>query len=221
MRNKYLERELTNNFSEHEIFENIEEKDMEETKRKIKCLPFANILVEFDMEKIKNSKLLNMYPQGSEESIKIWDRFVAIQIWKSFHKKEENEQENIILNGTEEEYLNNEETLPNSDGFKLWTSIVNMVVRVHFVIKDCKNKDLYNAVCSYLDDKIHATMIYCDSAFVCKVKQDEYQEKQWLWNIYDYKIFDGFNEGMESAKIRARKILPDKPKQMVKTYEKI
>lgn len=216
MKNKYLERELKQSVLDipgHEIFENVGEEDLEKIEEKIKHYPFTNLVIDFDIQKINNSKLLNMYPFGSKESIKIWDRLVAIKILKRIDKNRDNtyleEQEEFIYNATEEEYKEvmfaNSNAGIGSNGVKLLMSITNTAYRLYFIIKECKNKALYNAVSSYLDDKVNDTVVCCEGSFICKVKQDEYIEEQWLWDIYDYKIFDGFNEGKESSKLRKEK----------------
>lgn len=206
MKNKYLKIELEKlvlDISGHQIFENVDEQDLEELKEKIKQFPFTNIVIEFDMEKINNSKLLNMYPYGSKESIEIWDRFVAIEISKILHNVDN--KENCIYNMTEREYLEEKDNLVTSNHVKFFISIVNMPIRIYFIIKGCKNKVLYSAISSYLDEQVHETMICCDDKFILKAKDENKEE--WLWNLYDYKFFDGFNDGMESSKMRSNKVL--------------
>ena len=227
MDNKYLERELDKDILEkiqHEIFENVNKKDLDKLKEKIKDLPFKNIIVEFDMEKINNSKLLNMYPYGSSKSLNIWDQFVAIQVLKAFKKEINDEieyiekEEDIIYNAGEKEYLESA-IITYSNGVKFLFGMMNMLIGIHFIIKE-NNKALCNAVSSYLDEDSPITMIYCNNNFIYKVKNKDSLKENWLWDIYDYKLFDGFNEGIDSKKIRKEKVTPDKPKQLTKVLNK-
>ena len=233
MINGYLERELKHNISNHEIFECLTKQDIQDLqkiKASLSDLPLNNILIEFDIERINNSKLLNMYPYNSTENKFIWDRFVAIQVLKAIRKKHNEdisyleEQEDIIYNSTDEKCLEtifaNSNAGINSDGVKQLISITNTVYRMHFIIKECKNKSLYEAVSSYLDSQA-VIMIYCDDKFMIKVKPEGYRKAHWIWNVYDYMFFDGFNDGMESAKLRNEKVLSDNPKQMEKKYEEV
>lgn len=220
MINKYLERELKENFSSNEVFECLPKEDLEQIKNFLNQTPLADLLVEFDEEKLKNSKLLNLYPHDSEENIKIWEELVAIKILKAYLEKFKGnttdlaEQEEFIYNRTEEEYKMmlsaNGNARINSDKIKSLIYMTNTAFRLNFVIKGCKNKSLYNAVSSYLDDKQPTTMIYCNDNFIFKVPSNEHSEKKWPWDVYDYIFFDKFNDGIESSKMRSNKVLNKK-----------
>jgi len=221
MINRYLEKEIKENISINEIFESQKVEDLEEIKKIYNQTPTTNILIEFDIEKINKSKLLNMYSYNSTENKFIWDRFVAIQVLKAIRKKHNDdisyleEQEELIYNCNEEEYLEtiftNSNAGINSDGVKQLMSITNTLYRIHFIIRECENKSLYNAILAYLD--IQPVMVYTDSNFkVKKVKMEDLEEHN-IWDVYNYTIYNGLEAGIKSAKYRT--------KQKVKKYEEV
>lgn len=209
MNNKYLERELKTNISNHELFECQTGDDLDNIKTFLeKRNLITEIIVNFDTEKIENSLLLNIFPYESEENRLIWNQFVAIQIMKELKKelnlevdKDLEEQETIIYKGSKEDYFNYEKNIPTSENIKMLINIVNTPIRIHLILKWYTNKYLHNAISEYLEhDLKFNTMVYSD---------------RYLEKIENSKIsYIKFNKLEEGINI-------NKEKQKVKIYEEV
>lgn len=209
MNNKYLERELTKNISNHELFECQTYNDLDNIKPFLeKNNLLTEIIVEIDYKKIENSLLLNIFPYESNENKLIWRQFIAVQIMKELRKelylkrsKELEEQETLIYKGTKEDYLNYQKTIPIDCDIKELISLVNTPIRIHLIIKCYNDKYMYEAISEYLEsDLCFNTMVYSD---------------RYLTQLEKNKIkYIKFNKLTEGKYI-------DSSKQKVKKYEEV
>ena len=209
MNNKYLERELKTNISNHELFECQTGDDLDNIKTFLeKRNLITEIIVNFDTEKIENSLLLNIFPYESEENRLIWNQFVAIQIMKELKKelklevdKDLEEQETIIYKKSKEDYFNYEKSIPTSEDIKMLISIVNTPIRIHLILKWYSNKYLHKEILEYLKNNLNFnTMVYSDRYFE-EIENDE----------ISYIKFNKLEEGINI----------NKEKQKVKKYEEV
>lgn len=208
MNNKYLERELKENIVDCEIFECQTYHDLDNIKNFLKQNQLlTEVIVEFDIDKIKNSILLHLFPYESKENQLIWNQFVAIQILKELKNKlniannsDIEEQEYLIYNEREDSYLNYKKRIPTIDDVKKLISKNKTPIRLHLLLKWTNDKDLYRTVVEYLTNNIYFnTMIYSNSYF------KEFETKDEI----NYLKFTKFEEGYYINN------------QKVKKYEKV
>ena len=208
MNNKYLERELKENIVDCEIFECQTYHDLDNIKNFLKQNQLlTEVIVEFDIDKIKNSTLLHLFPYESQENQLIWNQFVAIQILKELNNQlniannsDIEEQEHLIYNEREDGYLNYKKRIPTIDDVKKIISKNKTPIRLHLLLKWTNDKDLYRTVVEYLTNNIYFnTMIYSNSYF------KEFETKDGI----NYLRFIKFEEGYYINN------------QKVKKYEKV
>lgn len=229
MINKFLERELKQNKTNHEIFKNQKYGDLRKVKEILENKnSLQDILIEFDIDTINNVHLLYCFPYDSYDQKRIWEHFVSIEIMKKLEEKylvnsdhDLSEEEKYILSGNidnTEDYLKVEEVLLNRNDVLETIKNLNLLdLRLHFLIRWCKSSCLCDEISNYLrEDLPFVTMVYSDYPFyTVQVKPDGYKEKHYIWEVYDYIEFNEFNEGCSSNKTRRKKVLPDIPKQKV------
>lgn len=221
MINKHLERELKNIISKHEVFEVQTYQDLNSIDPFLKNNKISTeVLIEFDDEKIANSRLLYTFPYNSYENNLIWDQFIAIQVMKKLrialnldYDYDLEEQEQIIYNSSKETYFNYEKDFTSSNDIKTLISMVNTPIRLHFLIKWYRSECLFDALSTYLENNLpFTTMIYSGVSFnVKKLHQPEHIEKE----LPNYVLFNKFETGKSSVKIEI------KEKQKVKRYEEV
>lgn len=215
MNNKYLERELKHNLSTNEIFECQTCHDLDNIRTFLKENKLlTEVIVEFDSEKIKNSRLLRTFQYESYENDLIWEQFVAIQLMKELRKElnmkvnsDLDEQEQIIYNASKESYMAYEKCMPTSNDVKELISMVNTPIRLHFLLRWCNDKCLCDSLMKYLIKGLcFSTMIYSDRYF-----NSTQFEKQEVGIEYYYIKFNKLEEGSYI----------NNSKQKVKKYEEV
>ena len=226
MKNQWLEREIKENQQNHELFTHQRKEDLKIGRSLIEKESPQDILVELKKENILDKEMLYEFALELDENEKVWDHFVAIETMKATNQKypgvdvSDLESEEFFLKGNNREaYLAVERDLITKE--EVFETIEKLGVpnlRIHFFIDGCYSSYLTDALSAYLADNLaFHTMIYSDAAFyTCQVQPEGYSNKVWLWSVYDYVKFDRDNKGIQSSKMRTKKILPDKGTE--KTY---
>lgn len=232
MINKHLEKELKYNKKNHEIFQNQEYRDLKEITEVLHNQSNSNdLLVEFSPENHGRIPLLYTFPFDSYEHKRIWEHFIALEIMKNLTEKYQvdvghnlKEEELLLQSGNidkQDNYLNHEENIVNRNDVLTTIKELNLPnLRIHFLIRWCKSSSLCDEISNYLEDNLpFITMVYHDFPFyTVQVKPDGYNERHWIWEVYDYIKFDELEQGVDSSKIRIKKILPEREKQKVKKH---
>lgn len=227
MENKILLRELENKEKVHEIFEHQISKDLKELSKVIKKEHPNDLLVIFNPEeywekvekiiyketvdyrygKTKNSALVQ------QTAMKILDQYIALKIFENLSTKNipltlfSNEDRlNIFKRGDYVAYEMFKDKMPNSDDVKeIVTLDENAPSRIHFIVNGIKSNSLCDALCTYLDNTTtFATRIYLspNGMYTATVKQND--KPVFLWEAYDYMIFDEDKEGYKSEPYRPK-----------------
>ena len=227
MENKILLRELENKEKVHEIFEHQNSRDLKELAKVIKKEHPNDLLVIFNPEeywekvekiiyketvdyrygKTKNSALVQ------QTAMKILDQYIALKIFENLSTKNipltlfSNEDRlNIFKRGDYVAYEMFKDKMPNSDDVKeIVTLDENAPSRIHFIVNGIKSNSLCDALCTYLDNTTtFATRIYLspNGMYTATVKQND--KPVFLWEAYDYMIFDEDKEGYKPEPYRPK-----------------
>ena len=227
MENKILLRELENKEKVHEIFEHQISKDLKELSKVIKKEHPNDLLVIFNPEeywekvekiiyketvdyrygKTKNSALVQ------QTAMKILDQYIALKIFENLSTKNipltlfSNEDRlNIFKRGDYVAYEMFKDKMPNSDDVKeIVTLDENAPSRIHFIVNGIKSNSLCDALCTYLDNTTtFATRIYLspNGMYTATIKRNG--KPVFLWEAYDYMIFDEDEEGYKPEPYRPK-----------------
>lgn len=226
MINKYLERELKENLLNHEIFEHQANEDLTSIRTFLdQGSSLTEIIVEFDGEKIANSKLLYTFPYDSYKNNLIWEQLVAIQIMKQLgNKLNKNfrsnlcEMESLIYESTKEDYLIYKDKLPTREDIMRIIGSSNTVIRLHFIIQYLHSDSLCDELSKYITGYYPITMIYSDCEFYTEsVRVQNHEPKISIYDACNYFLFREFEEGENSKVI----MMEQERKQKVKRYEEV
>ena len=227
MENKILLRELENKENVHEIFEHQISKDVKELAKVIKKEHPNDLLVMFDPKEYKDKvekiifKETEEYRYGKtmnsaleqQTAMKIVDQYIALKVLENLSTK--NTPLNLFFNenrldifkrGDYVAYEMFKDKMPNSDEVKeILTLDENAPNRIHFIVNGIKSNSLCDALCTYLDNSTtFATRIYLspNGMYTATVKQNG--KPVFLWEAYDYMIFDGGEEGYKPEPYRPK-----------------
>lgn len=227
MENKILLRELENKENVHEIFEHQISKDVKELAKVIKKEHPNDLLVVFNpeeyWEKVEKiiSKETEEYRYGKtknsalvqQTAMKILDQYIALKIFENLSTKNtplnlffNEDRLNIFKRGDFVAYEMFKDKIPNSDEVKeILTLDENAPTRIHFIVNGIKSNSLCDALCTYLDNSTtFATRIYLspNGMYTATVKRNG--KPVFLWEAYDYMIFDGGEEGYKPEPYRPK-----------------
>ncbi len=227
MENKMLLRELENKEKVHEIFEHQISKDLKELAKVIRKEYPNDLLVIFNpeeyWEKVEKiiSKKTEEYRYGKtmnytlvqQTAMKIVDQYIALKILENLSTKNtpltlffNEDRLNIFKTGDYAAYEMFEDKMPNSDDVKeILTLDENAPTRIHFIVNGIKSNRLCDALCTYLDNSTtFATRIYLspNGMYTATVKQNG--KPVFLWEAYDYMIFDEDKEGYKPEPYRPK-----------------
>lgn len=218
MENKKLLRELENKQKVHEIFEHQISKDLRELAKVIKKEYPEDLLVIFNPEEYWE-KVENIIYKETEDfrfgetkdstlvqqiTAKILDQYIALKVLENLSTK--NTPLNLCFNearldifkrGDYVAYEMFKNKMPDSDYVKeMLTLDENAPTRIHFIVDGIKSNKLCDALCTYLNSSTtFATRIYLspNGLYTATVKREG--KAVWLWEAYDYMIFDEDKEG--------------------------
>lgn len=227
MENKILLRELENKEKVHEIFEHQISKDLNELAKVIKKEHPNDLLVVFNTEEYweKAEKIISKeteeyrygktrnYALVQQTAMKIVDQYIALKIFENLSTKNtplnlffNEDRLNIFKRGDFVAYEMFKDKIPNSDEVKeILTLDENAPTRIHFIVNGIKSNSLCDALCTYLDNSTtFATRIYLspNGMYTATVKQNG--KPVFLWEAYDYMIFDGGEEGYKPEPYRPK-----------------
>ncbi len=220
MENKFLLRELENKEKIHEIFEHQTSGDLNELTKIIKRDYPNDLLVSFDpneyWEKVETiiSRETEIYRYGEkknsalvqQKSEKIIDQYIALKVLEDLSIKNtplklcfDRVRLNIFQRGDWVAYEIFQNKMPNSDYVKeILTLDESSPARIHFIVNGIKSNQLCDTLSNYLDNTTtFATRIYLspNGFYTATIKRNG--NSVFLWDAYDYMIFDRDNEGFQ------------------------
>lgn len=227
MENKILLRELENKEKVHEIFEHQISKDVKELAKVIKKEHPNDLLVVFNPEEYweKVEKIIfketEEYRYGKTKdstlvqqiAAKILNQYIALKVLENLSTKNtpltlcfNEDRLNIFKRGDYAAYEMFKDKMPNSDDVKeILTLDEHAPSRIHFIVNGIKSNRLCDALCTYLDNSTtFTTRIYLspNGMYTATVKQNG--KPVFLWEAYDYMIFDGDKEGYKPEPYRPK-----------------
>ena len=187
MVNKNIEEELKNNYDSHELFINQNKEDLINLKKDL-MRRHNETIVELNKEDFIDYEEIILQNNNSKE---IWEQVVSrIIMDKIYHRFYNVEIPNEPLNRDKTfNYIRYANT--RSDRF-------------HIII-NYNNPYLYEEILNYIDDTTpFITMIYLPECFNTFHSIEINNNKYNIWELYDYNLFDNFQEKITSSDIRKR-----------------
>jgi len=215
MDNKILERELNNNYEYNEIF----------TYQRYGTLESVSDVVKENKELLFEININNIIPYykhrskfkyESEEEYRFWNHIISILFITELKEKYDidilhyiDEEKKIVTKNEFDDYLKYEHILLNREDVIEILKKLN-IKRLHLIVRYVNNEYIWKEIVNYLQNDLpFITMIYSDGD-IYKTKKDGIGETSFVEDVYGYKKFDRYEEGIEIKSIRKKEKVYEK-----------
>ena len=207
IRNQTLLNEIQQNQHQHEIFEKLNREELLQIKGYLEQKYPNDLVVSFDRQSWND--VLPFLPERTDAHLPVWNHYASFRILQAYQKRQQKEGpfplgliDKAFESHNPEYYAILKSYCPT---YQDVLSILNasQVGRLHLFLYDIHSCGLCDALAPYLSSSFQkTTMLYLSPNiyYTLKIPEGFPQEKEWIWQAYDYLKFNPDGEIKPSLK---------------------